>query len=125
MNTKYTCTVLHKDFEPRRQLEPKGLRRTLPELPDCRATLTKEERPLIAERQLPVYRKVNITNEKRDAQFRERAELSWIFESLRAAVHVPFDFPNLVRVLWGFSNLQHAASRLPDFPDFRVPRSGY
>ena len=24
MNTKYTCTVLHKDFEPRRQLEPKG-----------------------------------------------------------------------------------------------------
>ena len=109
--------------------------RTLPELPDCRATLTKEERPLIAERQLPVYRKVNISKEKRDAQFRcdaaakvltgsecvalERAELSWIFESLRAAVHVPFDFPNLVRVLWGFSNLQHAASRLPDFPDFR------
>ena len=25
MNAKYTCTVLHKDFEPRRQLEPKGL----------------------------------------------------------------------------------------------------
>ncbi len=24
VNTKYTCTVLHKDFEPRRQLEPKG-----------------------------------------------------------------------------------------------------
>ena len=25
VNTKYTCTVLHQDFEPRRQLEPKGL----------------------------------------------------------------------------------------------------
>ena len=24
VNTRYTCTVLHKDFEPRRQLEPKG-----------------------------------------------------------------------------------------------------
>ena len=24
VNTKYTCTFLHKDFEPRRQLEPKG-----------------------------------------------------------------------------------------------------
>ena len=109
--------------------------RTLPELPDCRATLTKEERPLIAERQLPVNRKVNISKEKRNAQFRcdaaakvltgsecaalERAELAWIFESLRAAVHVPFDFPNFVRVIWGFSNLQHAANRLPDFPDFR------
>ena len=73
--------------------------------------------------------------EKRNAQFRcdaaakvltgsecaalERAELAWIFESLRAAVHVPFDFPNFVRVIWGFSNLQHAANRLPDFPDFR------
>ena len=34
-------------------------------------------------------------------------------------MHVPFDFPNLVRVLWSFSNLQHAACRLPDFPDFR------
>ena len=83
----------------------------------------------------PSQKKNNISKEKRDAQFRcdaaakvltgsecvalERAELAWIFESLRAAVHVPFDFPNLVRVLWGFSNLQHAASRLPDFPDFR------
>ena len=109
--------------------------RTLPDLPDCPATLTKEERPIIAERQLPAYRKVNISKEKREAQFRcdaaakaltesecaalETAELAWIFESLRAAVHVPFDFPNLVRVLWGFSNLQHAACKLPDFPDFR------
>ena len=25
VNTKYTCAVLHKDFEPRRQLEPKGV----------------------------------------------------------------------------------------------------
>ena len=49
----------------------------------------------------------------------ERAELAWIFESLRAAVHVPFDFPNFVRVIWGFSNLQYAANKLPDFPDFR------
>ena len=26
VSARYTCTVLHKDFEPRRQLEPRGLR---------------------------------------------------------------------------------------------------
>ena len=62
-----------------------------------------------------MYRKVKVSKENREAQYRrdaaakvlteaesaalETAELAWVFESLRAAVHVPFDFFNLVRVL--------------------------
>ena len=114
--------------------KPPPNNRTLPDLPDCQPALANEEKPIVAERQLPVYRKIKVTKENREAQYRrdaaakvlteaesaalETAELAWVFESLRAAVHVPFDFPNLVRVLWGFSNLQHAACKLPDFPDF-------
>ena len=115
--------------------KPPPNNRTLPDLPDCKPTLANEEKPIVAERQLPVYRKINVTKENREAQHRrdaaakvlteaegaalETAELAWVFESLRAAVHVPFDFLNLVRVLWGFSNLQHAACKLPDFPDVK------
>ena len=114
--------------------KPPPNNRTLPDLPDCQPALANEEKPIVAERQLPVYRKIKVTKENREAQYRrdaaakvlteaesaalETAELAWVFESLRAAAHVPFDFPNLVRVLWGFSNLQHAACKLPDFPDF-------
>ena len=49
----------------------------------------------------------------------QRAELAWIFESLRAAVHVLFDFHSMLRILWGFSNPQQAASVQCDFPDFQ------
>ena len=72
---------------------------------------------LIAERQLPVHRKVNISKEKPDAQFRcdaaakvltgsecaalERAELAWIFESLRAAMF-RLTFP-ILSVFYGVS----------------------
>ena len=42
--------------------------------------------------------------------------MAWIFESLRAAVHATFDFHSMIRVLWGFSNPQQAATILCDFP---------
>ena len=98
--------------------KPPPNNRTLPDLPDCKPTLANEEKPIVAERRLPVYRKIKVTKENREAQHRRDAAAKVLteaegaaletaeLESLRAAVHVPFYFLNLVRVLWDFSNLQ-------------------
>ena len=113
--------------------KPPPNNRALPDLPEFNSDLDGDSLPSIAERQLPVNRKIKVAKEQRLAQHRcdaaarvltrdecvalEIAELAWVFESLRAGVHVPFDFHNLIRVLWGFSDLQRAACKLCDFPD--------
>ena len=104
-------------------------------LPDLGSDIEKVELSQIGDRELAVNRKIKVTKEQRLMQHRseaaakvltqtegvalENAELAWIFESLRAAVHVTFDFHSMIRILWGFSNLQQAASILCDFPDVR------
>ena len=101
---------------PNKQLP---INRTLPELPEFGSDPGSVEPPLIADRQLPVNRRIKVTKEQRLLQHQseaaarvlthaegvalEIAELSWVFESLRAAVHVPFDFHSMIRILWGFS----------------------
>ena len=40
MNTKYTCTVLHKDFEPRRHLSQRGYGEFLAQLEEAYARAT-------------------------------------------------------------------------------------
>ena len=110
------------------------IQRTLPDLPDLMHT-PKVDPPKIETCGLATNRGVKVTKEQRLAQYREeaaarlltqaeisalqRAELAWVFESLRAAVHVPFDFHNILRILWGSSNPQQAASTHCDFPDFQ------
>ena len=117
---------------PNKQLP---IQRTLPDLPDFGSETVDVELPQIGDRELAVNRKIKVTKEQRLAQHRseaaakiltqaegvalENAELAWIFESLRAAVHATFDFHSMIRILWGFSNPQQAASILCDFPDVR------
>ena len=125
---------------PNKQLP---LQRTLPDLPDFGSRTVDVELPVIGDRELAVDRKVKVTKTQRLAQHQseaaakiltqaegaalEKAELAWIFESLREAVHATFDFHSMIRVLWGFSNPQQAASIFVislmsgDYVNFRTP----
>ena len=90
---------------PNKQLP---VQRTLPELPDFGSRTVDVELPAIGDRELAVDRRVKVTKAQRLAQHQgeaaakiltqaegaalEKAELAWIFESFRAAVHATFDF---------------------------------